>query len=261
MGIPPMYSYERIADTLRTRILDGTYRVGERIPSMNELEQIFAVSNMTVRKALDRLRYEGLVAGRRGDGTRVVRSPEPALVDIKVSGTFTEWFDSASANAFPIEQLVLGIDIMRCPINVAGILDVDPDEQIWRMRRIRSLRGQSISYHVNHARADLQGLIVEKDLEGLGTFVGLLRECYAESIAVMDQRVEARTANMDVAELLEIEFAAPVFFIENIYRTHSGEAAAVSHLYLRADRYCYSARIDVDEALGLQQIKDKGGEQ
>lgn len=255
-----MYSYERIADTLRTRILEGTYRVGERIPSMSELEQDFAVSNITVRKALDQLRSEGLVAGRRGDGTRVISSPQPELVDIKVSGRFTEWFDSASASTYPIVQLVLGIDSVRCPMTVAAILGVDPDEQIWRMRRIRSMHGQPISYHVNYARAELQGLIVEKDLAGTGTFVELLRERYAEKLAVMEQRVEAGTANMDIADLLEMEFAAPIFFIENIYRTRAGIAAAVSHLYFRADRYCYSARIGIDESLEPATVNHKGGE-
>jgi DNA-binding GntR family transcriptional regulator len=59
--------------------------------------------------------------------------------------------------------------------------------------------------------------------------------------------VEAATANMDIAEILKVGFGAPLFFVENVYRTKSGKAAAVSHLYLLADRYSYSTSIDLDD--------------
>ena len=125
------------------------------------------------------------------------------------------------------------------------------------MRRIRRMGGEPISYHVNYAREELHGLIVEKDLAGTGTFVELLRERYAEPLAVMEQHVEARTANMDIAELLKVDFGVPVFFIENIYRTRSGAAAAVSHLTMRADRYAYSATIDMGSALAIEGDHDR----
>ena len=239
-------SYQCVAETLRDRIRQGTYLVGERIPATIELERAFQVSNITIRKALGLLTQEKWVESHRGMGTFVLDRPESDVVEIRISGDFTDWLNSASAGDYDFEQKVLGTENLRCPPRIQEILKVELESEIWRMRRVRSMHGAPMSYHVNFCRKDLGDVISSGDLNGSGNFVDLLQQRYPEPLDRLDQHVEAATANMDIAELLKVNFGAPVFFVENVYWSRSGEAAAVSHLYLLADRYCYSASIDFD---------------
>ena len=75
----PIPLYHRIYVILRERILNGTYQVGETLPSEAELMDRFGVSRITARRALDELSGEGLVARARGRGTQVSARAMPEV--------------------------------------------------------------------------------------------------------------------------------------------------------------------------------------
>ena len=47
--------YLQLADELRTKILSGEWQPEQRIPSENELNQIYSISRMTIRQVLGKL--------------------------------------------------------------------------------------------------------------------------------------------------------------------------------------------------------------
>ena len=238
--------YRQIANTLRCRIRNGDYHPGDRIPSAAELEKSFQVSNITIRKAIGMLAEEGWVVGRRGVGTVVAKPPEDGMVAIDISGNFRDWFDSASGKRFPVEQRVIDIETVRCPGRVAERLGLAPTDDIRRLRRIRTIKGDPISYHVNYGRPELLGHLGRDHFEGGRSFLEVFRQHCLVRLARMEQQVEATVADMDLTDLLGIAFGDPVFFVENVYFSGTGEALEVTHLYLRGDRYSYRAAFDLD---------------
>jgi len=66
---------DKIVDYVRSRILDGRYQPGDRVPGRVELEQRFKVSNLTVQRAFDRLIGDGFVETHGRRGTHVVEAP------------------------------------------------------------------------------------------------------------------------------------------------------------------------------------------
>jgi len=238
--------YRQVADTLRRRIQNGVYQQGETIPSFVELEDLFDVSGITVRKAVGILSDEGLVDGRRGIGTVVIANQPDDRVTIEVSGDFGEWLNSAKGERLPLEQELLGIETAKAPPNVARALAVPGDEVLWCMRRLRRIAGAPISYHVNYGRPDVLGRINAGMMADRGSFVDAMRRHCALPLARMDQRVEAITADRDLSDLLEVDFGEPLFFVENLYSDEAGAPLAVTHLYLRGDRYAYQASITLD---------------
>ena len=66
---------QRVIEQFKQQILDGSWRVGERIPSENELAQTLGVSRSTVRQALRSLSDYGLLDIRLGSGS-YVKKPE-----------------------------------------------------------------------------------------------------------------------------------------------------------------------------------------
>lgn len=72
----PRPAYQQIADDLRRHIASDDVRVGEKLPSLAELGNQYGRAVMTLQKALDVLRNEGLVMSRQGEGTIIVKKPE-----------------------------------------------------------------------------------------------------------------------------------------------------------------------------------------
>jgi DNA-binding GntR family transcriptional regulator len=72
----PRPPYAQLADNLRAAIQEGRLAPGERLPAGRDLALQSGVALMTVRKAIDVLRSEGLVSSVHGRGV-FVRADEP----------------------------------------------------------------------------------------------------------------------------------------------------------------------------------------
>lgn len=235
--------YYRIAMTLKERIRSGEYDRDEIIPSEKKLSKEFEVSEITIRKALDLLSNEGWVVRKRGIGTRVVGLEESRL-PINVTGNFRDWFDTASGR-YPrhLDVEVLDISISNCPNRIRKILSIPPEAKVWRMKRVRKLEGEPISYYINYAPQDLFD-DVDKDAFYERTLFELLQEKCDFCIDKIDQRVEATSADLDVGAVLEMDFGDPIFYCENTYYV-GDRALELSRIFYRGDRYVYHAVIDL----------------
>lgn len=66
---------ERIRGDIARQIQDGTYAVGDQLPTLEALARTYEVSAITVTRALKPLRDSGVIAGVRGAGMWVARVP------------------------------------------------------------------------------------------------------------------------------------------------------------------------------------------
>lgn len=64
--------YQNIAVDIKKDILSGKYEVGTLIPTENELENIYKVSKITIRKSVELLVSEGYLEKKSGIGTKVI---------------------------------------------------------------------------------------------------------------------------------------------------------------------------------------------
>ncbi len=71
--------YERIAEQIEQRILSGTLRSGDRLPTERELAEQFQASRTAVREAMKTLAQKGLVDMRPGRGTIVIDGTTQAM--------------------------------------------------------------------------------------------------------------------------------------------------------------------------------------
>jgi GntR family transcriptional regulator len=60
--------YLRLRDTIAARILDGTVRDGDPLPSVRSLAAEYGANPLTVAKAYQSFQEEGLIVVRRGVG-------------------------------------------------------------------------------------------------------------------------------------------------------------------------------------------------
>jgi LacI family transcriptional regulator len=80
------FLYQQIATQLRTAIDTGVHPPGSRLPSMDRLAAQFDVNKITVLKALDELKSEGVVFSMPAQGTFVTQTRK---AEASRNGTFT----------------------------------------------------------------------------------------------------------------------------------------------------------------------------
>jgi len=81
--LPPIATrVDACAEQLRAAIVDGSFSVGERLPSERELSAHFGVTRPTLRGALARLAARGLVVAHQGRGTTVCDFQETGGPDL-----------------------------------------------------------------------------------------------------------------------------------------------------------------------------------
>ncbi|ACS84783.1 FCD domain-containing protein [Musicola paradisiaca] len=72
-----MRLYQEIGNKIRSKILDGHYPLGARLPPERDIAEEYAVSRSVVREALIMLELENLIEVRKGSGIYVVQIPQP----------------------------------------------------------------------------------------------------------------------------------------------------------------------------------------
>ena len=81
---------KQIAEQLRQAIVSGRFKIGERLPTEDELAQRYGVSRPSVREALKRLAAQNLVRSRRGPtGGNFVVKPSYEELATSLSGAAT----------------------------------------------------------------------------------------------------------------------------------------------------------------------------
>jgi ABC-type glycerol-3-phosphate transport system substrate-binding protein len=90
----PIPLYHQLKLAIKKRIEAGEFHPGERIPTEQELCELFNISRTPVRQALKELVYEGLLVRRRGRGTFVSRHKQSGRhesVPVRLMASDVRW--------------------------------------------------------------------------------------------------------------------------------------------------------------------------
>ncbi|MGX7678399.1 GntR family transcriptional regulator [Jatrophihabitans sp. DSM 45814] len=95
-NIPP---YVQIVEQVRQALLTGVLRHGDRLPTVKEVVGSLAINPNTVLKAYRELERDGLVEGRQGIGTFVLRRPDgpPPGTHALLARSLAAWVSKARA--------------------------------------------------------------------------------------------------------------------------------------------------------------------
>lgn len=215
--------YHQIADELRARVAAGEYAAGRLMPSESEMSAEFGVSRVTVRKALELLRDDGLVDARQGFGWFVagetVRQPLARLATIE---------DQMRDSGMKPERRILEFAFERAPRDVARELGT---AQTLRVKRVNLADGEPFAIVTVWCAADLAEKLSRADVE---------RSPFYELLDVplrgATQTIGADAAAADEAALLEIPAGSPVLRCTRTTTDTQGRVVLVSRHVFPAHR-------------------------
>jgi len=127
---------------IKSYILDGTLRFGEKLPSEAELADSFNVSRITVKRALNELALDELVERARGRGTHVIYKYTPKPVQAPLLSMLEE-IDSIAANSI---AKVIECEMLNPPRNICAEFSLTDNTPLFHLVRKRERAGVFFGY-------------------------------------------------------------------------------------------------------------------
>ena len=221
--------YQRIIEQLQ----DGTYKVGDKLPTELELCSIYNVSRVTVRKVLGKLVEENHLTKIRGKGT-FVTAPQ-FIEDSFAGGSFTD--TCLRMNAVPSTKIVT-IESIPSPEKLNGQLG----ESVIHMTRLRLINNTPCIVEEDFFPISYDFLLKE-NLENLSILnfiykkTGILPSNYEDFFQVSH-------ANKTYASLLQCSTGHALLKVSQNVLASDSTLIYINEQYIISERYVYAVRSD-----------------
>jgi GntR family transcriptional regulator len=209
--------YQEIADELRRRAAAAS--PGAVLPSESELSAEFDASRVTVRRALELLRDEGLIAARQGFGWFV--AAEPVRQRLERLLTIESQLETSG---LVTERRVTEFEFVKPPAHVSAELGVD---RVLRVKRVNLADGEPFAVVTVWCPATLGHRLSVADIE---------RHPFYELLDVelrgATQTIGADLAEAPDAELLAVPVGSPLLRCRRVTTDTTGRPVLMSeHLF------------------------------
>ncbi len=207
--------YREIAADIKGRVERGEFAAGGVLPSEAELTKTYDASRVTIRRALESLRDQGLVDSRQGFGWFVavdrVRQNLAQLSTIE---------RELAERGVVAERRILDFGFVSANAHVREVLGV---EQVLRVRRLNLADGSPFARVTVWCPADLGASLSRADVAAHPFY-----ELLPVTIGGATQTIAAALAEGPDAKLLEVPVGSPVLRCERVTRDVAGNAVLLS---------------------------------
>jgi len=226
---------------LKSAITGGEYVAGDSLPPELSIANRFGVSRATVRRALDALLSDGLVerpAGRRTGTARVLPSEPTQSI---ICADLATLLPHVRRMGEETTVRLLEFGYIPAPRSISSALGIDPETQVQRAVRVRSLEGQPFSHLTTHVPKSIAESYSEEDLATTPLF--RLLERSGTQLDQATQTIQATLAGPEEAQALDVSPGASLLKLTRVLFERGG--LGVEHLVAlyRADRFCIEMRL------------------
>ncbi|RNL83891.1 GntR family transcriptional regulator [Halostreptopolyspora alba] len=248
MGRP---TYQRIADTLRKRIITGDYGPGERLPSRQALASEFGVGPRVAADAVQQLVAEGYVVARTGSGTYVRAKPP-------VRRLTRSWYrESRGGSPFQADMAAQAMrggweatsETVPAPEAIADRLATETGTEVMRTRYTFTGDGEPVMLSTSYEPLDITrgtAVVLPEDGPHAGRGVVERMREIGQRIVHAAEIVTARPASDDEADRLRLGRGTVVMVIQRTYYTQD-HPVETANIVVPTDRYELAYMIPVDQ--------------
>ena len=227
-SISPLY--HQLMQRIRNDIEKGTYPVGSRIPPEHELEAVYQVSRVTVRRALAELTEAGLLVRKQGKGTFV--SVPRISQNLK---SVHSYHDACRQNGVAPGIRVIRVKEAEADETDRKELRLNPEDRVLETVRVRLADGEPVVLEKNHfsmayaylADADLSESLYE-----------ILREYGVEPRQGIHD-ISLGFAAEAQARYLGVEQGTPLLRLHEVIYDQKGRPLHNSQQWIRGDRFVF----------------------
>lgn len=237
--------YVQVKQALHERIQHGDLKPGDKVPGELQLCEMFGVSRIVARRALNEMALEGLVVREMGRGTFVA---EPKISESLVQKLTGFYQDMADRGHEPVSE-VLRQEVIPAGPKVASYLEIDVETPVVVVERLRFVQDEPIVLVTTYLPEALCPNLVNEDLTRQSLYAYIESE-YGLVIVRGRRTVEAVPANEYEAQLFRIKTGAPLVLLNSVSYLEDGTPLEYYHALHRGDR----SKFEVE----LVRIRERG---
>lgn len=215
--------YRQIADDLAGRVVAGEFGAGRLLPSEAALSRDYDASRVTVRRALEELRTQGLVDSRQGFGWFV--AADPLQQSLGRLGTIEAQLSASGATT---ERRILDFAFVPPPPEVAAVLGPGT---VLQVRRVNLADGEPFARVTVWCPDDLGAELSRSEVERTPFY-----ELLPVALGGASQTIGAAAASPDDAEVLAVPAGSPVLRCRRVTTSVDGRPVLVSEHVFPAHR-------------------------
>jgi GntR family transcriptional regulator len=228
----PIPLHIQAENLLRSLISDPQYQGGKFIPNEVELAKRLAISRTTLRQALNKLVYEGLLIRKKGVGTKVA--------NVAVSSKSMNWMSFSQemkARGIPIKNFELHLSWVFPDEKIADFFEIKTDKKILKLERLRGKPEGPFVYFVSyfHPRVGLTG---EEDFSR--PLYDILEKDHLIIAQLSKEEISAKAADKLIAGKLDLEIGSPVLFRKRFVYDQGERPIEYNLGYYTADDFIYT---------------------
>jgi len=228
----PLYS--QLKNLIIEKIENGEYPPESKIPSEQELCDIFGISRPTVRQAISELTNSGYLYKEKGKGTFV--SKPKSVIDVKA---YTGFSDSILDNDNPGERNIVSINIItnKDYKKLSDIFSISYNQTMdfAQIIYITNLEDEVYSYNTSYIPLSLFPNIIE-DIKNKKQSFDILRGKYPLLPAKSKSSLEVIYTEPDEAQYLKVQAGQPLIKVSNVIYSKSGQVVEYIVSKYRADK-------------------------
>jgi len=217
---------------LRDIIAEEEYKNGKTLPNEVELAKQLAISRTTLRQAINKLVFEGLLIRKKRTGTKVSQAA--------VSSKSNNWL------SFSQEMKLRGIVIKNFELHVtwvfpddalANFFEIKTDRKILKMERVRGKPNEPFVYFASyfHPRVGLTG-----DEDFKKPLYEMLEHDHSVIATLSKEEISAKAADSFIAAKLKIAVGSPVLFRKRFVFDQGERPIEFNLGYYKADSFVYT---------------------
>jgi len=231
-GSTPLY--QQLLEDIRRTIETGEYKSGEKIPSEPELSELYSVSRITVRRAVDELCAEGYLIKKQGKGTYVGQPKIRRKMEAEDAQSFT---DVCNNNGMKHTVKVTNIQHIPASQTDIQVLGLAPGAMMLYIQRVHSADGDPIMIENNYYPLDRFGFLEKEDLED-GSLFHLLSDKYGiNPFGTSSTRIEVVRASAKNAALLNVKVGEPLLHVDACFKDRNNVNIFIGKQYIVGNRY------------------------
>lgn len=228
----PVPLHIQAEELLRNIIKDPEYADGKLLPNEVDLAKQLAISRTTLRQALNKLVYEGLLVRKKGIGTKVAE----ASVSSK-SNNWLSFSQEMQARGIPIKNFELHITWVTPDEKLANFFEISESKKILKLERLRGKPEGPFVYFASyfHPRVGLTG-----DEDFKRPLYEILEKDHNVRAYLSKEEISAKAADKFIASKLEVEPGSPLL-LRKRYVFDQGERPIEYNIgYYKADSFVYT---------------------
>lgn len=226
-----LYLDALIADDIREKIAEGIYREQERLPSEQQLCEMYHVQKMTIRASLQILKDEGILVSVHRSGYYV--RPPRVRRDLR---SFREALDPICGEGCAGESRIVQLEMRQADALLSRKSGMKPGTWVYFMECLERINGTVAAVVQSSVLAEpLPGLTREEFSEGpLDALLAKRGQIYLDRA---EMELSAAYSDTHRAELLSVEAGSPLVLERGLFYDRSGRVVVCSERYYPMDRF------------------------